>query len=103
VEKENFMKSTSKMFNAFLGGTLLVIFALVGSGFGISLVPAMAAEQRPGCRFLALAPEVFRRIGYLQIRRHFATPPRKAFTRWLRDIAGRLGEKQGRFRVVGAA
>ena len=95
-------RSGVRMESVFETDQFASIFALVGSGFGISLVPAMAAEQRPGCRFLPLDPVVFRRIGYLQIRRHFATPPRKAFTRWLRDIAGRLGEKQGRFRVVGA-
>jgi len=74
------------------------IFALVAAGFGISLVPAMAARsQRPGaersrgkarreagCVLLPLEGGAVRRVGYLQLRRHVASPAQQAFIQWLR-------------------
>jgi len=84
------------------------IFALVAAGFGISLVPAMAAQQaqqtrvrsgdplscaggrarsQPSCVVLPLEGGAMRRVGYLQLRRHVAGPAQQAFIHWLRTQA----------------
>ena len=63
------------------------IFPLVSSGFGISLVPRMAATKESGWDFLPLEREAVRRIGYVRARGHVAGPAQKAFTEWLRETA----------------
>lgn len=60
------------------------IFPLVASGFGVSLVPAMAVPQAKDCRILPLARPAFRRVGYVQARQRFPSKPRQAFLTWLR-------------------
>jgi LysR family hydrogen peroxide-inducible transcriptional activator len=60
------------------------IFPLVASGFGITLVPAMAAPHADHCKILPLDRPAFRRIGYVQSRRRFPSKPRQAFVAWLR-------------------
>jgi LysR family hydrogen peroxide-inducible transcriptional activator len=62
------------------------IFPLVASGFGVSLVPAMAAAHARDCRILPLAKPAFRRVGYLQARNRFASKPKRAFLTWLRSL-----------------
>ncbi len=63
------------------------VFALIAAGFGVSFVPAMAAATFDGCDFLHLSKEAVRRIGYIRLRRHTATPAQKAFLAWLRGVA----------------
>jgi LysR family hydrogen peroxide-inducible transcriptional activator len=65
------------------------VFALIAAGFGISFVPAMAAVGAGSCNFLPLSKEAVRRIGYIRLKRHTATPAQKAFLAWLRTIAKR--------------
>lgn len=60
------------------------IFPLVASGFGVSLVPAMACSQARDCRIVPLKKPAFRRIGYMQSRHRFASKPKQAFIAWLR-------------------
>ncbi|MPY90481.1 MAG: hypothetical protein GEU99_21480 [Luteitalea sp.] len=62
------------------------ILPFVASGFGISIVPAMAARH-DGCQFVAFQPPVERRIGYLRLRAHAQTPALKTFLVWLRQAA----------------
>lgn len=62
------------------------VFALIAAGFGISFVPAMAAATAADCDFLPLSKEAVRRIGYIRLRRHIATPAQKAFLTWLRGV-----------------
>ncbi len=61
------------------------IFPLVASGFGVTLVPAMAIPHARDCRIVPLARPAFRRIGYLQARRRVPTRPKQAFLTWLRE------------------
>jgi LysR family hydrogen peroxide-inducible transcriptional activator len=62
------------------------IFPLVAAGFGISLIPAMAAGQAgEKCKLLPLTKPSFRRVGYARARRHFAGKAEKAFVAWLRE------------------
>ena len=63
------------------------IFPLVASGFGVSLVPAMACSQARDCKILPLAKPAFRRIGYVQTRRRYASKPKQAFIQWLRELS----------------
>jgi LysR family hydrogen peroxide-inducible transcriptional activator len=63
------------------------VFALIAAGFGISFVPAMAAASAGECDFLPLSREAMRRIGYIRLRRHTATPAQKAFLGWLREVS----------------
>ena len=61
------------------------IFALVSAGFGVSVVPQMAAGGAGGCRLLPLAPPIARRIGYAHVRSEFVPPAQTAFIRWLKQ------------------
>lgn len=65
------------------------IFALVSTGFGVSLVPAMAAARATGCKVVALEQSSFRRIGYLRASHHFVSKPMKEFLAWLKMISPR--------------
>jgi LysR family transcriptional regulator, hydrogen peroxide-inducible genes activator len=72
------------------------IFPLVASGFGVSLVPAMAAAHARECRILPLARAAYRRVGYVQPRHRFASKTRSAFVAWLREISREIGHKSRR-------
>ncbi len=61
------------------------IFPLVASGFGITLVPAMAAACAVGCVIIPVSPGSVRRIGYIRSRRQFAGKPMRAFVQWLKS------------------
>jgi LysR family hydrogen peroxide-inducible transcriptional activator len=60
------------------------IFALVANGFGISIVPALAAGEARGCAMIPLEPRGVRRLGYAQVRGHHALPLQKRFIAFLR-------------------
>jgi LysR family transcriptional regulator, hydrogen peroxide-inducible genes activator len=62
------------------------IFPLVATGFGISLIPAMATSYASGCKIVSLERSSFRRVGYLRANHHFVSKPMKAFFSWLRSI-----------------
>ena len=65
----------------------LSIFPLVAAGFGISLVPEMAAHYgSERCIMLPLERETFRRIGYMRVKGHTAGAAQKAFVKWLREL-----------------
>jgi LysR family transcriptional regulator, hydrogen peroxide-inducible genes activator len=63
------------------------IFPLVAAGFGVSLVPEMAASEATGCMLLDLEREAHRRIGYMRIRQHGLGAAQKEFINWLRSIS----------------
>ncbi|MCU1292908.1 MAG: LysR family transcriptional regulator [Bryobacterales bacterium] len=63
------------------------ILPLVAAGFGISLIPQMAAQSGSGCVFLQLDREAYRRVGYMRVRRHSAGTAQKAFIKWIRQIS----------------
>jgi LysR family transcriptional regulator, hydrogen peroxide-inducible genes activator len=63
------------------------ILPLVSAGFGISLVPEMAAQEQSGCSFLRLEREAHRRVGYVRVRQHTLGPAQKTFIQWLRAIS----------------
>ena len=63
------------------------IFPLVASGFGVSIIPEMAAPLATGCRVVPLGPASVRRVGYFRNRRCFNSKAMKAFVSWLRSVA----------------
>lgn len=70
------------------------IFPLVAAGYGVSLIPSMAAPHAGKCKILKLDKPSFRRIGYVQVRRHFAGKSQKAFIAWLRENARQVKLEQ---------
>ncbi len=63
---------------------LASIFSLVANGFGVSIVPALAAAEARGCSLIPLEPKGVRKIGYVQVRGHHALPVQKRFISFLR-------------------
>lgn len=63
---------------------LASIFALVANGFGVSIVPGLAAPEALHCKLVPLEPKAVRRIGYAQVRGHHALPVQKRFIEFLR-------------------
>lgn len=62
------------------------VFALVASGFGITVAPKMAVQEANGCRHVPITGGPSRRIGYAQIRRPYVPPAQKAFIAWLKEL-----------------
>ncbi len=72
----------------FESGQFTTILAMVGAGAGVSVVPHMAVEARPGCRFIPLADDsAFRRVGVVQLKRHFRSRAHQAFLKHLQQSA----------------
>ena len=65
------------------------IFPLVASGYGITLIPAMAAMAAADCVLVPLQQGSVRRVGYIRARRHFVSKPMREFVHWLKGISGR--------------
>jgi LysR family hydrogen peroxide-inducible transcriptional activator len=63
---------------------LASIFSLVANGFGVSIVPGLAASEARDCQLVPLEPQAVRRIGYAQARGHHALPMQKRFIEFLR-------------------
>ncbi len=64
----------------FESGQFSSILSMVSAGLGVSIVPAMALEKRPGCRFVALADErAARTIGVVTLKGSSLTRVVKAF------------------------
>jgi len=70
----------------FESGQFATILAMVAAGTGVSVVPEMAVERRPGCIFLPLSDAAaFRRVGVVQRKRHFRSRAQRAFLQHLRE------------------
>ena len=68
----------------FESGQFSSILGLVSKGFGVSIVPAMALEKRPGCRFVPLADErATRTIGAVVLKGRSQTRISEAFLEYL--------------------
>ncbi len=71
---------------AFESGQFATIMAMVAAGVGVSIVPEMAVEEKPGCHFIPLADEgAYRRIGVAQLKRHFRSRVHRAFLEHLQS------------------
>jgi LysR family hydrogen peroxide-inducible transcriptional activator len=64
----------------FESGQFSSILSMVSKGLGVSIVPAMALEKRPGCRFVALTDErATRTIGAIVLKGRSQTRISEAF------------------------
>jgi LysR family hydrogen peroxide-inducible transcriptional activator len=69
----------------FESGQFSSILSMVSAGLGVSVVPEMALEKRPGCRFVPLADErAARTIGAITLRGKSSTRLQEAFLAHLR-------------------
>ena len=69
----------------FESGQFSSILSMVSAGLGVSVVPEMALEKRPGCRFVPLADErAARTIGAITLRGKSSTRLQDAFLAHLR-------------------
>ncbi|HEY7617701.1 MAG TPA: LysR substrate-binding domain-containing protein, partial [Terriglobales bacterium] len=70
----------------FESGHFSTILAMVSAGMGLSIVPEMAIEPRPGCRFLRLSDDrSYRRIGLVHLKNHFQTLSQRALVKCLKS------------------
>jgi LysR family transcriptional regulator, hydrogen peroxide-inducible genes activator len=82
-------RAKTELRSVFETDQLASIFQLVQSGFGVTVVPAMASSHATGCKLIPLRENSFRRIGYLRARRHFVGRPMREFTAWLKTLLPR--------------
>lgn len=69
----------------FESGQFSSIIAMVSAGIGISIIPAMAVHQHPGCSFVKLRDENSkRRVGLVELQERFPTRAHRALARHLR-------------------
>ena len=80
-------RAKAKFSSQFEADQFSSIFSLIGSGFGLSIVPEMARGHAHGCRLIPLKQKVSRRIGFIRLERHFVSRPMEAFIRFLRELA----------------
>ncbi len=75
----------------FESGQFLTILGMVAAGMGVSVVPAMAVEERPGCKFIRIRDErVSRRVGWAQLKHHFPTVAQRALVEHLKRESARV-------------
>ncbi len=79
-------RARAELHSVFETNQLESIFQLVRSNFGLTLIPAMAKGYATGCTLIPLSLDVFRRVGYLRVRRHPVSRSMRAFTDWLRTL-----------------
>lgn len=77
-------RANTPFLNVFESDHLASILSMVANGFGISLVPQLAARQNHGCSVVPIAPQSVRRVGYAQAAGHCALPLQKNFIRFLK-------------------
>jgi LysR family hydrogen peroxide-inducible transcriptional activator len=69
----------------FESGQFSSILSMVSAGFGVSIIPEMALEKRPGCRFVPLADDrAARTIGAVTLKGKSMTRLQQAFLDHLR-------------------
>jgi LysR family transcriptional regulator, hydrogen peroxide-inducible genes activator len=80
-------RARAPLHSIFESNQLESIFQLIRSGFGVTLIPAMASCHGAGCALIRLKGSHTRRVGYLRARRHVVTRPMRELTSWLRTMA----------------
>jgi LysR family hydrogen peroxide-inducible transcriptional activator len=72
----------------FESGQFSTIVSMVATGMGVSVVPAIAAEKHPGCKFVRISDErAVRVVGVTQLKHRFKTRAQRAFIDQLRRYA----------------
>lgn len=72
----------------FESGQFSTIVSMVATGMGVSVVPEMAVERHPGCKFVRISDErAVRIVGLAQLKHRFKTRAQCALTEQLRRHA----------------
>lgn len=77
-------RAKSRFNAAFESDHLQSILAMVSSGFGLSLVPEMAARGNSACSFLEIESKPLRRIGYALAAGHAELPAQRNFIKFMK-------------------
>ena len=80
-------RARAKFAGQFEADQFASIFALIRSGFGVSIVPEMARLSASGCCLIPIDQKASRRIGFIRMEKHYVSKPLEAFTKFLRGLA----------------
>jgi LysR family hydrogen peroxide-inducible transcriptional activator len=73
----------------FESGQFATILAMVSAGMGVSAVPAMAVQPRPGCKFIPISGKhSTRTVGIVTLRHHYQTRAQRLLMKQMRDACG---------------
>ena len=72
----------------FESGQFSTILSMVGTGMGVSVVPAMAVHKQTGCQFVRISDErAARSVGLVRMKHRFSTKAECALVEQLRENA----------------
>jgi len=70
----------------FESGQFATILAMVSAGMGVSAVPAMAVQPRPGCKFIPISGRhSARKVGIITSRHHYQSQAQRLLMKQMRD------------------
>ena len=72
----------------FESGQFATIMAMVSAGMGVSAVPAMAVQPRPGCKFVPISGKhSTRKIGIVTSRHHYQSRAQRLLMKHMRNAS----------------
>src|SRR5215470_14901491 len=70
----------------FESGQFATILAMVSAGMGVSAVPAMAVQPKPGCKFIPISGKhSTRKVGIVTSRHHYQSRAQRLLMQQMRD------------------
>ena len=76
----------------FESGQFATIMAMVSAGLGVSAVPAMAVQPRPGCKFIPISGKhSTRKVGLVTSRHHYQSRAQRLLMKQMREACGEAG------------
>lgn len=76
----------------FESGQFATILAMVSAGMGVSAVPAMAVQPRPGCKFIPISgKQSTRAVGIVTLRHHYQSRAQRLLMKHMRHSSGEPG------------
>ncbi len=71
----------------FESGQFATILAMVSAGMGVSAVPAMAVQPRPGCKFIPISGKhSTRKVGIITSRHHYQSRAQRLLMKQMRHV-----------------
>jgi len=78
----------------FESGQFATILAMVSAGLGVSAVPAMAVQPKPGCKFIPISGKhSTRKIGMVTSRHHYQSRAQRLLMKQMREACGDPGHR----------
>jgi len=75
----------------FESGQFATILAMVSAGMGVSAVPAMAVQAKPGCKFIPITSKhSTRTVGIVTSRNHYQGRAQRLLMKQMRDACGEV-------------